>query len=141
MKREINNELSESLPVLHKILLMVENDMVSYSRGCNWSDVKRDAGHVKIKNVDNQVIIESSNGKSVLKMRKGKSIASRFLKNFRDAFAHNYIVYNKETETLAVELKSSESGKKRKIVKLTGEISVSALKKIVELIKKSKKKQ
>ena len=31
MKRKINNQISEAIPILHKILLMVENDEVSFT--------------------------------------------------------------------------------------------------------------
>lgn len=77
MKRKINNQISEAIPILHKILLMVENDEVSFAYGCNWSSVKQNATTVNINNKDNQVIIESSNGE-ILKMKKGGT-----LPNFR----------------------------------------------------------
>lgn len=136
MKRKINNQISEAIPILHKILLMVENDEVSFAYGCNWSSVKQNATTVNINNKDNQVIIESSNGE-ILKMKKGKRIASDFLKHFRNAFAHNYITYNSQTNALRVNLKSC--GKKSYHMK--GEISLSALQEIVDLIKNSKIKK
>ena len=134
MTRLISNPLDTALPTLHEILLLNENDEVSYKSGCDWGYVKHKAKEVKITNSTDQVIIETIEKNAVLKMKRNRRIASYFLKHFRDAFAHNRITFNKDTEILTVELNS----KKDSSILMEGEISLSALKEITELIKLSK---
>ena len=134
MVRKINNQLAESLSTLHEILLLVENDEVSYKNGCHWDNVKRNIKTVKIKSDSDQVIITSLNGDFILKMKRSKRIASDFIINFRNAFAHNQITYNPKTTHLSVDLKSKTGS----ISLLNGEIALSTLREIIELIKISK---
>ena len=134
MIRRINNQLADSLSTLHEILLLVENDEVSYKNGCHWDNVKRNVKTVKIKSDGDQVIITSLNGDFILKMKRSKRIASDFIINFRNAFAHNQITYNPKTTHLSVNLKSKTGS----ISLLNGEIALSTLREIIELIKISK---
>lgn len=134
MKRLLANSLAESLTVLHEILLMVENDEVSFRTGCDWNTVKQNVKKVSIKNEDGYVIIKSHNGDSELKMRKCGSIASYFLKCFRDAFSHNHITYDAAKGLLSVHLKSQ----RKSFTIMEGTILLCDLQEIVKRIKMSK---
>lgn len=67
-------------------------------------------------------------------MKKSHRIASDFLRNVRNAFAHNYIQYDEDLDLLKINLES----KNHEEDILSGEISLAQLNEIVDLIKQTK---
>lgn len=133
-KRPIQQELGSSFKTLHDVLLMMENDEENYKLGCNWGYVKRNVTSSQIIDMpeDSRLTIESA-GDAVITMKKKGSLASQFLTNVRNGFAHNCIAYDSQSDMLTFDVNDSSGG-----LALQGKISHSALIEIVNLIKESK---
>ncbi len=95
--------------------------------------MKQNAKEIKIKNVENQIVIAPAEGDAILKMKRSNRIASDFLSLFRNAFAHNYISYEAEAKQLTVDLKTKDGTEL-----LAGRITLSAFEDIVKCIKESR---
>lgn len=119
---------------LYDVLLLMENDDVDYYVECNWGYVKDKTtlSHIKDVPSDNLARIESTNG-PVLNMKKGGSLASRFLTCVRNGFAHNCITYDSQSDILTFDVNDSNGN-----IALQGEISHQALIEIINLIKETK---
>lgn len=88
-KRPIKRTFDSLLSQFHEILLLVENDEQDYRRGYNWDYVKKGIKGAKIVDKKDGFLrwLEITDSKdNLLKLFKHSSIASQFLKNWRDAF-------------------------------------------------------
>lgn len=131
--RTAENKILPILPFLYDILLIVENDESNYEKGYNWGFVKT---HIKRSRIEDSPIkisrILSGSDDCCLNLKKGGSLASKFLKSVRDAFAHNSVKYDEEKEIVIFD---DENNKTRK---LSGTIKLDSLKELISLIKESK---
>lgn len=135
--RSLNPNLSpKAKEVLHNIMLLVENDEIDYSKGCNWNYVKSNIKGTVIKKENDHHSIISKNAELKMWNINGIGLASCFLKYFRHAFCHNSIWGNPSSDILTVDLKKSR--KYGEVQQLKGTIRLSVLTKIVELIKESR---
>lgn len=132
-KRPLKNRISDILPNLYEILLLVENDEEDYSSGCSWTYVKSKKASCdiidKIKNGKKFLIVETDINKEKihLEMIKGDKIASDFIRNARNSFAHNRMSYDPVKRIITFEDN-----------KLNGSITLEAFDNIIKLIKESK---
>lgn len=134
--RPIKRTLDPILAQLHEILLLVENDEQDYRKGYNWNSVKNKITKAKIADKKEGSLrwLEISDQKgNLLKLFKQSSIASQFLKNWRDAFAHNHVDYSSEDLTISISLLNN-SGKHM----IEGNVDAAVLTEIIELIKLSR---
>lgn len=134
--RPIKRTLDPILAQLHEILLLVENDEQDYRKGYNWNSVKNKITKAKIADKKEGSLrwLEISDQKgNLLKLFKQSSIASQFLKNWRDAFAHNHVDYSSEDSTISISL-LNKSGKHM----IEGNVDAAVLTEIIELIKLSR---
>lgn len=134
--RPLKRTLDPILAQLHEILLLVENDEQDYRKGYNWNSVKSKITKAKIADRKEGSLrwleISDRNG-NLLKLFKQSSIASQFLKNWRDAFAHNHVDYSLEDLIISVSL-FNKSGNHL----IEGNVDAAVLTEIIELIKLSR---
>ena len=135
-KRPLKRTLDPILAQLHEILLLVENDEQDYRKGYNWNSVKSRISRAKIADKKEGSLrwLEISDQKgNLLKIFKQSSIASQFLKNWRDAFAHNHVDYSSKDSTISISL-LNKSGNHL----IEGNVDAAVLTEIIELIKLSR---
>lgn len=132
-ERPLINRITDLLPKIYEILLLVENDTDNHRNNCNWTYVKKKFAKGSIKNeVEDQKNIlcldtERNGEKLELKMIKKGSIASGFLVNTRDAFAHNRMRYDPNKKIITFEMGN-----------FNGSITEETFKEVIGLIKESK---
>lgn len=135
MRRTLKNNLDSILPIFHEVLLLVENDEMNHRKGCDWTYVKKNLQESLISDSENGITrIISGAEKYSLDLAKTGALASLFLIRFRDAFAHNYVLYNPSKRIIEVDMDSIVNNTKV----LKGRITESAFIEIIKLIKESK---
>lgn len=127
-KRTKKDNIGDLLPCLYGILLLIENDEKDNKKGYHWGDVK---AKVKLSDIiDSErgfATIISDSGRNTLKLKKSGAIAYKLLNEVRNAFAHNRIIYNKEEDTIEMNMSN-----------LHGTITKDSFEEIIGLIKESK---
>ena len=116
------------LPYLYSILLLIENDEEDSKKGYKWNDVKKEAKLSIITDSETGfATIASDSGNHTLKLKKSGAIAYKFLKEVRNAFAHNRIIFVEEDDKIEINIPN-----------LYGAITKESFEEIIGLIKKSK---
>lgn len=129
--RTRKNKIGTLLPILYDILLLIENDEAGNCKGYNWGTVKSKVTKSSINDSEKGFsLIVSNDGKHTLKLKKIGVLGYKFLKEVRNAFAHNRIVYDEANQIIEFQFQN-----------LQGLILRESFDEIIRLIKESKKQK
>lgn len=145
--RKVKTSLTnEHIKFFHEVLCMVENDNASRLNGYDWKKLKTSLNNkIHFENNTQNVRISIPNNIQAdsIYVCESDSIASKFLKYLRHAFAHNYIICDKDGNlNILLPSKNYKSSKnkasKQDPIKLCCCISFNSLKKVIMQLKKQK---
>lgn len=145
--RKVKTSLTkEHINFFHEILCMVENDNASRLKGYDWKKLKTSLNNeIHFENNTQNVRISIPNNIQAdsIYICESDSIAAKFLKYLRHAFAHNYITCDREGNlNILLPSKNYRSVKnkasKQEPLKLCCCISFNSLKKVITQLKKQK---
>ena len=145
--RKVKTSLTkEYIKFFHEVLCMVENDNSSRLNGYDWKKLKTSLNNrIHFENNTQNVRISIPNNIQAdsIYICESDSIAAKFLKYLRHAFAHNYITCDKDGNlNILLPSKNNKSSKnkasKQDSIKLCCCISFNSLKKVITQLKKQK---
>lgn len=145
--RKVKTSLSqEHIKFFHKILCLVENDDAFRYKGYNWKNLKSSLrNEIQFENNSKNVriAIPKTIQANSIYINEYDSIAGKFLKYLRHAFAHNYVSLDKEGNLNIILPHKSLKYEKNKTsgqcsFKLCCCISFDSLKKVIKQLEKQK---
>lgn len=145
--RKVKTSLTdEHIKFFHEVLCMVENDNASRLNGYNWKKLKTSLSneiHFENNTQNAKISIPNNIQADSIYISESDSIAAKFIRYLRHAFAHNYITCDKNDNLnilLPAKNYKSANGKtsKQDSIKLCCCISFTHLKKVIAQLKKQK---
>ncbi|MBD5279020.1 MAG: hypothetical protein HDS35_00545 [Bacteroides sp.] len=137
MRKKSTTLLPTHLNFFYSVLLIVENDDPTRYKGFDWKKFKDHFSHkVKIFNDSKKkkISIPENIGLNEIYFREYNQVAYNFLRYLRHAFAHNYIDYDSENDSINIELPYNRSDN----IKLRAWLEYTLLEKMIDFLNEQK---